>query len=76
MKALAEVYDVDVTDLVKETVRPEDAFEIKDSASVLRNISSQSQKELYEFLDYYNRLEDKHKIAVFNVAKTLYMDSV
>jgi len=40
LKTLAEVYNIDVTDLVKETVRPEDAFEIKDSASVLRQISS------------------------------------
>lgn len=76
MKTLAEVYGADVTDLVKETMMPEDVSVIKSSAGALRQTSLQSQKELDEFLDFYNRLEDKHKVAVFNVTKTLYMDSV
>ena len=61
---------------MKETVKSSKTSEKKDSTITIQPTSYQVQKQLEEFLDYYNKLEDKHKRAIFNLVKTLYMDSV
>lgn len=75
LRRLAAVYGIDAAELMKEMVRPSDISDIKAKSATVQ-ASSKEQKQLKEFLNYYNKLEDKYKIAVFNVVKTLYTDNV
>lgn len=75
LRRLAAVYGINAAELMKETVQPDNISEIK-AKSVMVQSSPQEQKQLKDFLKYYNKLEEKYKIAVFNVVKSLYTDSV